>query len=122
MAYYSAIKKNTFESVLMRWMKLEPLNNLKCTVPNCHLYALCCAADLQNLFLFYNYNFMPIEYLISLSSHLLETTILLSSSVSLNISFNSWHTQPERLYSPERTSAPGSRIQAQLRVFTYSLK
>ena len=23
--YYSAIKKNTFESVLMRWMKLEPL-------------------------------------------------------------------------------------------------
>ena len=25
MEYYSAIKKNTFESVLMRWMKLEPL-------------------------------------------------------------------------------------------------
>ena len=24
MKYYSAIKKNTFESVLMRWMKLEP--------------------------------------------------------------------------------------------------
>ena len=24
MEYYSAIKKNTFESVLMRWMKLEP--------------------------------------------------------------------------------------------------
>ena len=23
--YYSAIKKNTFESVLMRWMKLEPI-------------------------------------------------------------------------------------------------
>ena len=23
MEYYSAIKKNTFESVLMRWMKLE---------------------------------------------------------------------------------------------------
>ena len=22
--YYSAIKKNMFESVLMRWMKLEP--------------------------------------------------------------------------------------------------
>ena len=22
---YSAIKKNTFESVLMRWMKLEPI-------------------------------------------------------------------------------------------------
>ena len=23
--YYSAIKKNTFESVLMRWMELEPI-------------------------------------------------------------------------------------------------
>ena len=27
MEYYSAIKKNTFESVLMRWMKLEPIIN-----------------------------------------------------------------------------------------------
>ena len=25
MEYYSAIKKNAFESVLMRWMKLEPI-------------------------------------------------------------------------------------------------
>ena len=25
MGYYSAIKKNSFESVLMRWMKLEPI-------------------------------------------------------------------------------------------------
>ena len=25
MEYHSAIKKNTFESVLMRWMKLEPI-------------------------------------------------------------------------------------------------
>ena len=25
MEYYSAIKKNTFESVPMRWMKLEPI-------------------------------------------------------------------------------------------------
>ena len=25
MKYYSAIQKNTFESVLMRWMKLEPI-------------------------------------------------------------------------------------------------
>ena len=24
MEYYSAIKKNAFESVLMKWMKLEP--------------------------------------------------------------------------------------------------
>ena len=25
MEYYSAIKKNAFETVLMRWMKLEPI-------------------------------------------------------------------------------------------------
>ena len=25
MGYYSVIKKNTFELVLMRWMKLEPI-------------------------------------------------------------------------------------------------
>ena len=25
MEYYSAIKKNAFESVLIRWMKLEPI-------------------------------------------------------------------------------------------------
>ena len=25
MEYYSAIKKNTFETVLMRWVKLEPI-------------------------------------------------------------------------------------------------
>ena len=25
MEYYSAIKKNSFESVLMRWLKLEPI-------------------------------------------------------------------------------------------------
>ena len=25
MEYYSAIKKNTFESVLIKWMKLEPI-------------------------------------------------------------------------------------------------
>ena len=27
--YYSAIKKNAFESVLMRWMKLEPIIQMK---------------------------------------------------------------------------------------------
>ena len=29
MEYYSAIKKNSFESVLMRWMKLEPIYRVK---------------------------------------------------------------------------------------------
>ena len=30
MEYYSAIKKNTFESVLMRWMKLENIIHSEC--------------------------------------------------------------------------------------------
>ena len=30
MEYYSAIKRNTFESVLMRWMSLEPI--IQCEV------------------------------------------------------------------------------------------
>ena len=30
MEYYSAIKRNAFESVLMRWMKLEPI--IQCEV------------------------------------------------------------------------------------------
>ena len=25
MEYYSAVKKSSFESILMRWMKLEPI-------------------------------------------------------------------------------------------------
>ena len=29
MEYYSAIKKTTFESILMRWMKLEPIIRVK---------------------------------------------------------------------------------------------
>ena len=28
MEYYSAIRKNAFESVLMRWMKLEPISEV----------------------------------------------------------------------------------------------
>ena len=32
MEYYTAIKRNTFESVLMRWMKLEPIISARCSV------------------------------------------------------------------------------------------
>ena len=34
MEYYSAIKKNTFESVLMRWMKLEPIKQSEVSQKN----------------------------------------------------------------------------------------
>ena len=38
MVYYSAIKKNTFESVLMRWMKLEPIIQSEVSQKEKHQY------------------------------------------------------------------------------------
>ena len=40
MAYYSAIKKNAFESVLMRWMKLEPIIQSKVSQNEKHQYSI----------------------------------------------------------------------------------
>ena len=40
MEYYSAIKKNTFESVLMRWMKLEPIIQSKVNQKEKHQYSM----------------------------------------------------------------------------------
>ena len=42
MEYYSAIKKNTFESVLMRWMKLDPI--IQSEVSQKELIFLSCGA------------------------------------------------------------------------------
>ena len=39
MEYYSAIKKNSFESVLMRWMKLEPIIQGEVSQKDFFLYA-----------------------------------------------------------------------------------
>ena len=38
--YYSAIKKNTFESVLMRWMKLEPIIQSEVSQKEKHQYSM----------------------------------------------------------------------------------
>ena len=38
--YYSAIKKNTFESVLMRWMKLEPIIQSEVSQKENHQYGI----------------------------------------------------------------------------------
>ena len=38
--YYSAIKKNIFESVLMRWMKLEPIIQSKVSQKEKHQYSI----------------------------------------------------------------------------------
>ena len=37
---YSAIKKNTFESVLMRWMKLEPIIQSEISQKEKHQYSI----------------------------------------------------------------------------------
>ena len=38
--YYSAIKKNAFESVLMRWMKLEPIVQSEVSQEEKHQYSI----------------------------------------------------------------------------------
>ena len=38
--YYSAIKKTTFESVLMRWMKLEPIIQSEVSQKEKHQYSI----------------------------------------------------------------------------------
>ena len=40
MEYYSAIKKNTFESVLMRWMKLDPVIQSEVSQKEKHQYSI----------------------------------------------------------------------------------
>ena len=40
MEYYSAIKKNAFESVLMRWMKLEPIIQSEVSQKQKHQYSI----------------------------------------------------------------------------------
>ena len=40
MEYYSAIKKNTFESVLMKWMELEPIIQSEVNQKGKHQYSI----------------------------------------------------------------------------------
>ena len=40
MEYHSAIKKNAFESVLMRWMKLEPIIQSEVSQKQKHQYSI----------------------------------------------------------------------------------
>ena len=40
MEYYSAIKKNTFKSVLMRWMKLKPIIPSEVSQKEKHQYSI----------------------------------------------------------------------------------
>ena len=47
MKYYSAIKRNTFESGLMRWMKMEPI--IQSEVSQKEKYKYCINAFIWNL-------------------------------------------------------------------------
>ena len=49
MEYYSAIKKTTFESVLMRWMKLEPLIQSEVSQKEKHQYSILINIYMWNL-------------------------------------------------------------------------
>ena len=40
MEYYAAIKRNTFQSVLMRWMKLEPIIQSEVSQKEKHQYSM----------------------------------------------------------------------------------
>ena len=40
MEYYSAVKKNAFESVLMRWTKLEPIIQSEVSQKEKHQYSI----------------------------------------------------------------------------------
>ena len=40
MEYYSAIKNNAFESILMRWMKLEPITQSEVSRKEKHQYSI----------------------------------------------------------------------------------
>ena len=40
MEYYSAFEKNTFESVLMRWIKLEPIIQSEVSQKEKHQYSI----------------------------------------------------------------------------------
>ena len=40
MEYYSAIKRNAFDSVLMRWMKLEPITQSEASQKEKHQYSI----------------------------------------------------------------------------------
>ena len=49
MEYYSAIKKNTFESDLMRWMKLEPIIQSEVSQKEKHQYSICLYMEFRKM-------------------------------------------------------------------------
>ena len=55
MEYYSAIKKNTFESVLVRWMKLEPIIQSEVSQKEKHQYSI-----LTHIYDFYSFKFVKV--------------------------------------------------------------
>ena len=52
MEYYSIVKKNTFESVLMRWMKLKPIIQSEVRQKEKHQYSISSVQSLSRVRLF----------------------------------------------------------------------
>ena len=52
MEYYSAIKRNAFESVLMRWMKLEPIKQSEESQKEKHQYSTLTFRKMQTTILY----------------------------------------------------------------------
>ena len=55
MEYYSAIKKNTFELVLMRWMKLQPIIQSEVSQKEKHQYSI--ITHIYGIFLLFFFSF-----------------------------------------------------------------
>ena len=62
MEYYSAIKKNTFESVLMRWMKLEPIIQSEVSQKEKHQYSILTLYIWNLFFIFLSVSFFIILF------------------------------------------------------------
>ena len=66
MEYYSAIKKNTFESVLMRWMKLEPIIQSEVSQKEKHhliIYSISVSSLAIDLHFFSPFSSLPFSFL-----------------------------------------------------------
>ena len=57
MEYYSAIKKNRVESVLMRWMKVEPIIQSEVSQKEKHQYSI--LTHMNSLFLCKLFHLIP---------------------------------------------------------------
>ena len=76
MEYYSVIKKNTFEPILMRWMKLEPIVQSEVSQKEKHQYSIL-------TYIYFN-AILPYYPNISLSHRVQKTVLYISVSFAVS--------------------------------------